>query len=95
MFILTILGQEREGAYAVNDPDGERALYLFEDEDDAERYAGLLEAEDYPVMTVVEIEEKVEISAGYEYNYRYGIIKPDDFVIPPRENDFIQTDKMA
>ena len=48
MFILTILGQEREGAYAVTDPDGERALYIFEDEDDAERYAGLLEAEDYP-----------------------------------------------
>ena len=95
MFILTILGQEREGAYAVNDPDGERALYLFEQEDDAERYAGLLEAEDYPEMTVVEIEEKVAISACYEYNYRYVIIKPDDFVIPPRENDFIQTDKMA
>ena len=42
MFILTISGQEREGAYAVNDPDGERALYLFQDEDDAERYAGYL-----------------------------------------------------
>ena len=95
MFILTILGQEREGAYAVNDPDGERALYLFEDEDDAERYAGLLEAEDYPEKTVVEIEEKVPISACNENNYRYVIIKPDDFVIPPRENDFIQTDKMA
>ena len=95
MFILTILGQETEGAYAVNDPDGERALYLFEDEDDAERYAGLLEAEDYPEMTVVEVEEEVAISACYKYNYRYVIIKPDDFVIPPRENDFIQTDKMA
>ena len=69
MFILTILGQETEGAYAVNDPDGERALYLFEDEDDAERYAGLLEAEDYPEMTVVEIEDKVAISACYQYNY--------------------------
>ena len=95
MFILTILGQEREGAYAVTDPDGERALYIFEDEDDAERYAGLLEAEDYPEMSVVEVEEEVAISACYKYNYRYVIIKPDDFVIPPRENDFIQTDKMA
>ena len=46
MFILTISGQQTEGAYAVTDPDGERALYLFEEEDDAERYAGLLEAED-------------------------------------------------
>ena len=42
MFVLTISGQEREGAYAVTDPDGERALYLFQKEDDAERYAGLL-----------------------------------------------------
>ena len=44
MYILTILGQEKEGAYAVTDPDGARALYLFEEEDDAERYAGLREA---------------------------------------------------
>ena len=95
MFILTISGQQTEGAYAVTDPDGERALYLFEEEDDAERYAGLLEAEDYPEMTVVEIEEKVAISACYEYNYRYVIIKPDDFVVPPIDYDNIQTDKMA
>ena len=33
MFILTISGQQTEGAYAVTDPDGERALYLFEEED--------------------------------------------------------------
>mgnify|MGYP003314129537 FL=1 len=95
MFILTILGQEKEGAYAVTDPDGERALYIFEEEDDAERYAGLLEAEDYPEMTVIEIEEKVAISACYEYNYRYVIIKPNDFVVPPIDYDNIQTDKMA
>ena len=37
MFILTIEGRENDGAYAVNDHDGERALYLFEEEDDAER----------------------------------------------------------
>ena len=95
MFILTIEGRENDGAYAVNDHDGERALYLFEEEDDAERYAGLLEAEDYPEMTVVEIEERVAISACYEYNYRYVIIKPDDFVVPPIDYDNVQTDKMA
>ena len=42
MYILTIKGQEEEGAYAVADDDGERALYLFEEEDDAIRYGGLL-----------------------------------------------------
>ena len=95
MFILTIKGQEEEGAYAVADLDGERALYMFEEEDDAERYAGLLEAEDYPPMTVVEVEDELAIKTCNVYNYRYVIISEDDFVIPPRENDFIQKNKMA
>ena len=95
MFILTIRGQEEEGAYAVADLDGERALYMFEEEDDAERYAGLLEAEDYPPMTVVEVEDQLAIKTCNVYNYRYVIISEDDFVIPPRENDFIQKNKMA
>ena len=95
MFILTIKGQEEEGAYAVADEDGERALYMFEEEDDAERYAGLLEAEDYPPMTVVEVEDQLAIKTCNVYNYRYVIISEDDFVIPPRENDFIQKNKMA
>ena len=95
MYILTIEGQEGEGAYAVADEDGERALYMFEEEDDAERYAGLLEAEDYPPMTVVEVEDQLAIKTCNVYNYRYVIISEDDFVIPPRENDFIQKNKMA
>ena len=95
MFILTIRGQEEEGAYAVADEDGERALYMFEEEDDAIRYGGLLEAEDYPPMTVVEVEDQLAIKTCNVYNYRYVIISEDDFVIPPRENDFIQKNKMA
>ena len=95
MFILTISGQETEGAYAVTDPDGEKAMYLFEEQDDAERYAGLLEADDYPEMNVIEIDEKLAIQTCYSYNYRYVIIKPDDFVIPPIDCDNFQTDKMA
>ena len=95
MFILTIRGQEEEGAYAVADFDGARALYLFEEEDDAERYAGLLEAEDYPPMSVVEIPDQLAINTCNMYNYRYVIITEDDFVIPPRDNDPIQKDKMV
>ena len=95
MYILTIKGQEEEGAYAVADDDGERALYLFEEEDDAIRYGGLLEAEDYPPMSVVDVEEKLAIQTCEVYNYRYVVTTKDDFVIPPRENDFIQKNKMA
>ena len=95
MYILTIEGHEQDGAYAVADNDGERALYLFEEEDDAIRYGGLLEAEDYPPMSVVEVEDKLAINTCNMYNYKYVIITEDDFVIPPRENDFIQKNKMA
>ena len=95
MYILTIKGQEEEGAYAVADDDGERALYLFEEEDDAIRYGGLLEAEDYPRMSVLDVEEKLAIHTCEVYNFRYVVITKDDFVIPPRENDFIQKNKMA
>jgi len=92
MYILTIKGQEKEGAYAVSDDDGERSLYLFEEEDDALRYGGLLEAEDYPPMDVVEIPNELAIQTCMVYNYKYVIITEDDFVIPPRENDNIQKD---
>ena len=92
MYILTIKGKEQEGAYAVSDDDGERSLYLFEEEDDALRYGGLLEAEDYPPMDVVEIPNELAIQTCMVYNYKYVIITEDDFVIPPRENDNIQKD---
>jgi len=95
MYLISIKGKEHEGAYAVHDEDGERALYLFEEEDDAIRYGGLLEAEDYPPMTVVSVEEELAIQTCEVYNYRYVVITKDDFVIPPRDNDIIQTDKMA
>ena len=90
LYILTIKGHEDEGAYAVNDDDGERALYMFENQDDATRYGGLLEAEDYPPMSVVDVEEKLAIQTCEVYNYRYTIITAKDFVIPPKQDDTVQ-----
>ena len=57
MFILTINGRETEGAYSVIDDEGEHILYLFQEEDDAVRYAMMLEDEGYPEMHVIEIED--------------------------------------
>tara|TARA_B100001109_G_C18438879_1_gene279011 strand:- start:88 stop:393 length:306 start_codon:yes stop_codon:yes gene_type:complete len=94
MYLLAISGKEDEGAYSVMDEDGEKALYLFEEEDDATRYVGLLEAEDYPEMSVVEVDEEICIKMCNTYNYRYVIISSDDFVIPPRDNDFIQNNPL-
>ena len=54
MYILAVTGKEKEGAYAVDEND-KRKVYMFLDKDDAVRYAGLLEADDFPDMSVVEV----------------------------------------
>ena len=89
MFILTIEGKESEGAYSVTGDDGEQVLYLFEDEDDAIRFALLLEEQDYPEMHVIEVDGKVVIKTCELHGYRYTVITKNDIVIPPEENDFI------
>ena len=89
MFILTVEGSESEGAYSVNTQNGESVLYLFEDEDDAIRYALLLEDQDYPEMHVIEVDGKVVIKTCELHDYRYSVITKNDIVIPPAENDFI------
>jgi hypothetical protein len=89
MFILTINGKEKEGAYSVTDDDGDQILYLFEEEDDAVRYAMMLEEDGYPEMHVIEIEDEVMLKTCELHGYQYTIITPDDIVIPPTDHDFI------
>jgi hypothetical protein len=88
MFILTINGRETEGAYSVIDDEGEHILYLFEEEDDAVRYAMMLEEDGYPEMHVIEIEDKVMIKTCEMHGYQYTVITPDDIVIPPKTSDY-------
>lgn len=90
MFILTINGRETEGAYSVIDDEGEHILYLFQEEDDAVRYAMMLEEEGSPEMHVIEIEDKVMVKTCEMHGYQYTVITPDDIVIPPNiDHDFI------
>ena len=89
MFILTVEGKEAEGAYSIPDENGEQVLYIFEDEDDAIRFALLLEDQDYPEMHVIEVDGKVVIKTCELHDYRYSIITKNDIVIPPVEYDFI------
>ena len=90
MYILTVAGKENDGAYSVTDDDGNQILYLFEEEDDAVRYALLLENSDYPEMHVLEVEDEVMIKTCQVHNYNYTVITSDDIVIPPKvQHDFI------
>ena len=90
MFVLTVAGKEDEGAYSVANEDGERVLYLFDEEDDAMRYAMMLEEDGSPTMHVIEIEDKIMIKTCEMQDYKYAIISKNDLVIPPKEtHDFI------
>ena len=90
MFILTLNGKENEGAYSVKNEEGEHVLYLFEQEDDATRYAMQLEDNDYPEMHVIEVDPEMMIGVCEENGYGDSVITPNDIVIPPTtKNDFI------
>ena len=90
MFILTVAGKENDGAFSVTDDEGSQILYLFEEEDDAVRYAMMLEDSDYPEMHVLEVEDEVMIKTCQVHNYNYTVITSDDIVIPPKvQHDFI------
>lgn len=89
MFILTINGKENEGAYSVIDEEGDHVLYIFTEEDDAARFAMMLEEDGFPEMHVIEIEDHIIMKTCEMQNYRYSIITKDDIVIPPEDHDFI------
>ena len=90
MFIIAVAGKEREGAYSVQDALGNQILYLFEEEDDAERYAMMLEERDYPEMHVLEVEDEIMIKTCKVHGYNYTVITNNDIVIPPDiDHDFI------
>ena len=90
MFILTVEGRERDGAYSVKNENGEKILYLFTHEDDAVRYAMMLEESGLPESHVIEIEDGISIKTCEIQDFKYTIITPNDIVIPPdMEYDFI------
>mgnify|MGYP001479089280 CR=1 FL=1 len=90
MYILTIAGKEKEGAYSVPDGEGDKILYLFTEEDDALRYAMMLEDGGNPQMHVIEVEDEIMIKTCQTHDYRYAVITQDDIVIPPAtEHDYI------
>jgi|TARA_Y100000992_G_scaffold66378_1_gene41031 hypothetical protein len=93
MYLLTLNSRKDDGAYAVQDSDGDKVLFLFEEEDDAVRYAMMLEdnLEQEKNMQVIEVEDDLAIKTCSMYNYKYAVVTPDDLVIPP-SNDKVQED---
>ncbi len=67
--LLYKIGNQEEGIHSI-DIKGKTIVLMFEDPDDAERYCGLLEAQDFPTPSVEKIDQDEInlfcIQAGYE-----------------------------
>lgn len=78
-------GTANEGIHTIQTKNGHTVL-MFESEDDALRFALMLEAQDFPVPTVDPIDaEEIKafcMSAGYEWR----MIAAGDLQLPPESN---------
>ncbi|MEB3195490.1 MAG: DUF3110 domain-containing protein [Cyanobacteriota bacterium] len=92
--LLFDAGSDDEGIHSI-ELGGRTVVLLFEDVDDAERYAGLLEAQDFPLPTVERIQrEDVELfcaQAGYEARFVPAGFLPKSeedrlLIAPPPQN---------
>lgn len=93
MFLIT-LKEHPDGVYSVIDGEGDHVVYFFEDEDDAERYLGLLEANDadgdLPPLTTHEVDAKAGIGMCELKGMKYIVVQPEDIIIPPPDYDNFQ-----
>ena len=92
--LLYEAGTESEGIHSL-ELKGSTVILMFQDRDDAERYCGLLEAQDFPTPSVEEL-TRVDIEtfcgeAGYEARFvEKGFIPSTDeerlMISPPLSN---------
>ena len=85
MYLLTLKNKKETGVYAVENDMGQKVLFLFEQEDDAERYAMMLKDEDDNDMIVIEIDDDLALRTCKVNNYKYAIITENDIIIPPKK----------
>ena len=63
--------------------DGVNLVLLFEVEEDAGRYIGMLEAQDFPSARAVEIETADLLAFCDEGGHALGLVPADAVVVPP------------
>ncbi|HGY5549097.1 MAG TPA: DUF3110 domain-containing protein [Prochlorococcus sp.] len=92
--LLYDAGQENEGIHSL-ELAGKTAVLMFENADDAERYAGLLEAQDFPLPTIEQVSrdeiEEFCRQAGYEARHVESGFMPNTdeerlLLAPPEAN---------
>ena len=97
--LLYDAGQDSEGIHSL-EVSGNTVVLMFENRDDADRYAGLLEAQDFPVPSIEALDrEEIEIfcrQAGYEPRLvESGFVPQTDedrlLLAPPSANRDVST----
>jgi hypothetical protein len=97
--LLFDAGGDQEGIHSL-ELGGRTVVLLFEDPDDAERYAGLLEAQDFPVPSVEALDrrelEQFCSEAGYEARFVPAGFHPRSeedrlLIAPPERNMDVST----
>jgi len=92
--LLFDAGSDAEGIHSL-EVNGTTLVLLFQDPDDAERYAGLLEAQDFPVPSVEAIDrDEIELfcaQAGYQAQFVPAGFLPQSaedrlLIAPPERN---------
>lgn len=76
---------ENEGIHTVQMGDRNKIL-MFESEDDATRYALLLEAQDFPTPTVEAFDSEEIEAFCQEADYDWELIGEGELAIPPEQN---------
>ena len=77
---------ENEGIHTIRIGDRNKVL-MFESEDDATRFALMLEAQDFPTPTVeaMDIEEIKQFCKSADYDYEIVPIN-GELIVPPEQN---------
>ena len=76
---------DNEGIYTL-EIEGNNIIIAFEQEDDAIRYAGLLEAQDFLSPTVESIDRQDLEEFCQDANYDLNIVPTDALLVPPEKN---------
>jgi hypothetical protein len=76
---------DNEGIYTL-EIEGDNIIVAFEQEDDAIRYAGLLEAQDFLSPTVERIDKQDLEEFCEEAGYDLNIVPTDALLVPPEKN---------
>ena len=83
--LLFNAGTENEGIHTIQIGD-RNTILMFKDEDDAIRYAGLLEAQDFPEAKVEPIDSEEVEQFCSQADYDCKIVEPGQLEIPPEKN---------